>query len=202
MAPKSKSDDFGKILKSGQKVLKKVSKAAQLAKGAKGILGRAKEAAGESKCKTKSCTLKERLQDFAERAIRGGKSLFGEKEKIKSMAEEGKRLISGESSKKSKMMKPKKQESKPKKQDPSPSTPPQAPPAPRAPPAKVSSQSKPDRSQLNAQIKKGYQLKKVQQSEKKEMKEKKNSGRLEDNLQKAIENALKNRRRSSREDDD
>lgn len=198
MAPKSKSDDFGKILKSGQKVLKKVSKAAQLAKGAKGIIGRAKEAAGESKCKTKSCTLKERLQDFAERAIRGGKSLFGEREKIKSMAEEGKRLISGESSKKSKMMKPKKQqESKPKKQDPSPSTPPQAPPAPRAPPAPtVSSQSKPDRSQLNAQIKKGYQLKKVQKSEKK------NSGELEDNLTKQIEKAMKNRRRQLKEDDD
>jgi hypothetical protein len=98
MAPKSKSSlkDVEQALKSGKQIVKKVGKAAQLAKGAKGILSRAKEAAGKSKCEGRQCSLKEKIQDFAERAIRGGKSIYSEREKIKSMVEEGKRLISNE----------------------------------------------------------------------------------------------------------
>jgi hypothetical protein len=135
MPAKSKSkgfEDVASAIKSGKKVLKTVTKAAQLAKGAKGIYSRAKEAAGKSKCENKQCSWKEKLEDFAERAIRGGKSVYGEREKIKSMVEEGKRLVSGESVKKSKPMKMKKSE---KSAAPAAPAPPPAAPAVKAPPA-------------------------------------------------------------------
>jgi hypothetical protein len=191
MPSKSKSkgfEDVASAIKSGKKVLKTVTKAAQLAKGAKGIYSRAKEAAGKSKCENKQCSWKEKLEDFAERAIRGGKSVYGEREKIKSMVEEGKRLVSGESVKKSKPMKMKKSEK---------SVAPAAPVPPPAAPAVKAAKSSPSRGLLMEEIKKGKDLRKTSMS-----KPKNQEKGIEKDLQKTIENVMKNRRRSSKYDED
>lgn len=156
-------EDVASAIQSGKKILRTVSKAAQLAKGAKGIYSRAKEAAGKSKCDGKQCSWKEKLQDFAERAIRGGKSVFAEKEKIKSMVEEGKRLVSGDSSrsKSKKMMseQPKKMIKEQSKQ--MEKSVPVPPPAPSAMVKKASN------NDLMAEIRKGKALKKSSMNEKK-----------------------------------
>lgn len=184
---KSKSfNDVSSAIQSGKKILRTVSKAAQLAKGAKGVYSRAKEAAGKSKCEGKQCSWKEKIQDFAERAIRGGKSVYGEKEKIKSMVEEGKRLVSGESRPKSKKM----MSEKPKKMEKSIPVPP---PAPSAQVQAPSMPKKPSNSDLMAEIRKGKSLKKSSMNEKK-----KSMG--EDDIYSELRKKMKQRRGGIGED--
>ena len=79
--------------KKGEEILGKGKKAIPLVKEGSEILKKAKEAAGKSKCDGKNCSWKEKLMDFGSRAIKGGKSLMEDKEKIKGLYEKGKKML-------------------------------------------------------------------------------------------------------------
>jgi hypothetical protein len=79
--------------KKGEEILGKGKKLIPLAREGSDILKKAKESAGKSKCDGKNCSWKEKLMDFGGRAIKGGKSLMEDKEKIKGLFEKGKKLL-------------------------------------------------------------------------------------------------------------
>jgi hypothetical protein len=79
--------------KKGEQLLKKGKKFVALAREGSEILKKAKEAAGPSRCDGKKCSWKEKLMDMGSRAIKGGKSLMEDKEKIKGLYEKGKKML-------------------------------------------------------------------------------------------------------------
>lgn len=94
MAPSKKSllEGFSSFASKIKGYSQKAKKAMELGKRAKDVYKTVKSAAGESACANKKCSDKEKLMDFAERAIRGGKALYGQKETVRDIYESGKRL--------------------------------------------------------------------------------------------------------------
>ena len=94
MAPSKKSllGDFSSFASKIKGYSQKAKKAIEIGKRAKDVYQSVRSAAGESACANKKCSDKEKLMDFAQRAIRGGKALYGQKETIRDIYESGKRL--------------------------------------------------------------------------------------------------------------
>lgn len=184
MAPSKKSllEGFSSFASKIKGYSQKAKKAIEIGKRAKDVYKTVKSAAGESTCANKKCSDKEKLMDFAQRAIRGGKALYGQKETVRDIYESGKRLAkvsSGRMSEKpsyqkekpmvpSRSSKPSMPSSKPAYSKPS-----STPPALKPKPSMVSGAPKPamakapsSNATLLEQIRAGKALKKVEPNKK------------------------------------
>jgi hypothetical protein len=184
MAPSKKSllEGFSSFASKIKGYSQKAKKAIEIGKRAKDVYKTVKSAAGESACANKKCSDKEKLMDFTQRAIRGGKALYGQKETVRDIYESGKRLAkvsSGRMSEKpsyqkekpmvpSRSSKPSMPSSKPAYSKPS-----STPPALKPKPSMVSGAPKPAMEKapssnvaLLEQIRAGKALKKVEPNKK------------------------------------
>jgi hypothetical protein len=102
MAPSKKSilEGFSSFASKIKGYSQKAKKAIEIGKRAKDVYKTVKSAAGESACANKKCSKSEKLMDFAERAVRGGKALYGQKETVRDIYESGRQLVSGRMSSK------------------------------------------------------------------------------------------------------
>lgn len=94
MAPSLK--DLSKYKEKAEKVVKKGKKVIGLAKSAKSLVEDVKGAAGKSRCNGKNCSWKERVQDIAERAMKGGKKALERKGDIESLVRKGRKILKNE----------------------------------------------------------------------------------------------------------